>query len=268
MKQTIILACACLLAVAVYAGWPGAFDDAYFAQVIASELSPGNDAYTKLLLHCDGADASTMWIDSSTSAMSVTNNGTAQIDTAVYKFGTGSGLFDGDSDYLTMGDSDNWDFGTGPFTIDVWHYSSGTANSKRYISCGGMLNPAAYEMWAFGRYVGSGSINFICWNGGGFDEWFASSLSFTNNAWIHSAVVRTGTKLYLFWNGTLVKDNTISDSYSINGGTKGVMVGARIEQSNGNVSELWPGQLDEIRVSKGIARWTNNFTPPSMSYGE
>src|SRR3990167_5725818 len=74
------------------------------------------DSYTQLLLHCDGVDAATTFTDEIGKA--VTANGNAQIDTAQKKFGTASGLFDGTGDYLSLADSDDWNFGAGDFTID------------------------------------------------------------------------------------------------------------------------------------------------------
>ena len=87
-----------------------------------------SDAYTVLLLHCNGVDESTTFTDSSGGGVgsphTVTAVGNAQIDTAQKKFDTGSALFDGTGDYLSLEDSDDWDFGTGDFTVDCWIYSS------------------------------------------------------------------------------------------------------------------------------------------------
>ena len=73
-----------------------------------------------LLLHCDGTDGSTSFIDSSSSGHTVTAVGNAQIDTAQYKFGGASALFDGSGDYLTVPDSSDFNFGANPVTIDFW----------------------------------------------------------------------------------------------------------------------------------------------------
>jgi len=75
-----------------------------------------DDSYTKLLLHMDGADGSTTFTDEA--GHTVTANGNAQIDTAQNVFGGASGLFDGSSGYLTVPDSEDWNFGTGDFTFD------------------------------------------------------------------------------------------------------------------------------------------------------
>src|SRR3990167_7227024 len=89
-------------------------------QTIASKRGLATDANVTLLLHCDGTDASTTFTDNSISSHVTTANGNAQIDTAQSKFGGASGLFDGTGDYLSVPNSDDWDFGTGDFTVDMW----------------------------------------------------------------------------------------------------------------------------------------------------
>src|SRR3990167_9675179 len=86
----------------------------------------GNDAFTKLLLHCDGVDAATSFPDVSASAHTVTANGNAQVDTAQSKFGGASLIVDGTGDYLSVPDHADWDFGTGDFTVDFWFRRNGT----------------------------------------------------------------------------------------------------------------------------------------------
>ncbi|MDI6787615.1 MAG: hypothetical protein QME51_04520, partial [Planctomycetota bacterium] len=76
-----------------------------------------DDAYTKALLHFDGTDASTTFIDESGKIW--TRYGNAQIDTAQSKFGGASGLFDGAGDYITTPDHNDFNLGSGNFTVDL-----------------------------------------------------------------------------------------------------------------------------------------------------
>ena len=69
------------------------------------------DSYTKLLLHCDGTDASTIFTDEI--GHTIVANGDAQIDTVQKVFGTASGLFSGTDDFISSADSADWDFGSG-----------------------------------------------------------------------------------------------------------------------------------------------------------
>lgn len=73
-----------------------------------------------LLLHCNGSDTSTTFTDNGDTGHTVTATGNAQVDTADKKFGTGSALFDGTGDYLTIPDHADWAADTGTFTIDFW----------------------------------------------------------------------------------------------------------------------------------------------------
>ena len=78
----------------------------------------GNDSNINLLLHGDGSG--TLITDSSSRKHTVTSaNGTTQ-STAQSKFGGSSIYFDGIDDFLTIPDSDDWNFGSGAFTIDFW----------------------------------------------------------------------------------------------------------------------------------------------------
>jgi len=165
--------------------------------------------------------------------------------------------YDGSNDRIDMSDSADWDFSTGAFTLETWHYSAGTTNSLRYMSAGSQTD-GAYNSWAWGRFVGDGSINFIVWNGSGYDEWYQDSypteLSFTDNTWIHSVVVRDGTSLKMYWNGVLVTDGSIGVGVAINGGSTGLRIGMRYRADVADVWEYWNGRLDEVRVSKGVGR--------------
>ena len=68
-----------------------------------------------LLIPFDGSDTATSANDDSSNSHTITFAGTAQLDTAQKKFGTASLLLDGDSDYVTVGDSDHLDFAAGDF---------------------------------------------------------------------------------------------------------------------------------------------------------
>jgi len=78
------------------------------------------DELSVLLLHMDGTDGSTVFIDDGATGHTVIAHGNAQIDTAYKKFGTGSGLFDGSGDYLSIPDHANFNMASGRVAIDVW----------------------------------------------------------------------------------------------------------------------------------------------------
>jgi len=193
----------------------------------------------------------------------VTAYGNAQIDTAQNKFGGASGLFDGTGDYLSLVDSDDWNFGTGDFTIDFWvrfnalPAASGTqtflaqgpddSNYWRLI----LYNNAGTYMWFFqNRVSASYTINIG-----------RNSPGLSTSMWYHVAISRSGSSWYMFQGGT--QCGTVgTDADPISDWTASLYVGIHVDGS----SAPHNGWLDELRISKGVARWTSNFSPPTSAY--
>lgn len=208
------------------------------------------DTETKLLLHGNGTDASTSFPDSSLSAHSVTASGNAQVDTGQFKFGGASGSFL-TSSYLTVPDSSDWDFGTASFTVDFWVRFASTATTNQItLSIGGLSNGI--------------TINTL--NNGGVDleiritgTQYSSGWAPSADTWYHVAVVRDVNTLRLFIDGTSI------GTHDVTGKNITSVASFTIAGNDGSFNDL-NGWLDEIRVSKGIARWTSNFTPPTEEY--
>ena len=222
------------------------------------------DSYTKLLLHADGADESTTFTDSAT-GKAVTPVGTAQVDTAQKKFGSGSLLVDGDSDYLTLLDHADWSFGTGNFTIESWFRTTNNALGAGFV----------------GQYVDA-SNRWICYKvitaTGGYLGFFATigasvkahyysgniEATLTSNEQHHLAWVRNGTAILIFLDGTSLE---LTVSTAVGANDFGNLAGLLYIGYDQGTPQFANGWLDEVRISKGIARWTANFTPPSRAYG-
>src|SRR3990167_1175854 len=228
-------------------------------------INPGADEYTVLLLHCDGADASTTFSDSSPSNKTVTANGNAQIDTAQSKFGGASGLFDGTGDYLTVPDSADWNFAGGDFTIDFqarWADQSGTT-----VLCASWddFASAADKGWRF-RLTAADALSFDYTTNGStevsasFGTWSPSI-----NTWYHIALIRSGTDLKYFIDGVQQGSTYNISTDSIFNAAELLFVGA-VNNSSTGATGFHNGWFDEFRISKGIARWTANFTPPADAY--
>lgn len=212
------------------------------------------DIYTKLLIHANGDDGSTIFTDYSVAPHTVTAVGNAQVDTAQSKFGGASCLLDGTGDYLSIPDNADWNLGTGDFTIDLWvRFNSlqagmiwnqgATANTNRYYwyFTGSAL---AFHVW-------TSSVNTIN---------ISKSWSPSTNTWYHIALVRTGNDFKMFVDGTQIGTTTTdTDSISDYSGI------AAIGSETGGATYL-DGWIDEFRFSKGIARWTTTFTPPASEY--
>ena len=220
----------------------------------------GIDNYTKLLLHCDGADASTTFTDSSLIPKTVTRQGDAQIDTAQYKFGGASGLFDGTGDYLTVAQHNDFNFSASNWTIDFWFRIANVATESQGLA-GSFGAPAfglLYNYSGNGKMLVDLSSNGSTWNI--VDEGLGTKSNFASNTWYHYAFTWDGATYRGFVDGVL--DYSFVSATGIYG-TIGIYIGI----FDGTNFPL-PGWIDEIRVSKGIARWTANFTPPTQPYSK
>jgi hypothetical protein len=220
------------------------------------------DAYTKLLLHCDGADASTTFTDASPSARgNATVVGTAQVDTAQKKFGTGSLLLDGNSDGITYADSADWTFGTDNWTIDFWVRFASTSGVQSFL-----IQRADVNNYLYFRKESDNKLMMIDVVGSSNRMYYitTSAPTINTNTWYHIAYVRNGAGGLIFLDGTSLSltENTamgtMADISAI------VSIGYMAATSENFVN----GWIDEFRVSKGIARWTANFTPEKRAYGE
>lgn len=213
------------------------------------------DSNTKLLLHSNGADGATAFVDSA-AGKTITASGNSQIDAAQSKFGTASALFDGSGDYLFASDSDDWNFGTGDFTIDFWVNFASLSAGKTTILYQ-QIDVENY-IWLFRE---DNSMDFRVQTSSGLILEFQRSITLATNTWYHVALVRNGNNWLWFVNGAQL-GMAGSSSVNLQNYTGNLEIGGgRIPLGGG-----FNGWLDEFRVSKGIARWTSNFTPLTSEY--
>ena len=217
------------------------------------------DSYTKLLIHSDTSDTSTTFVDSSTSGHTITTGGGMDHSTTKAKFGATSIYNDGTSDYLSISDSDDWDFGSGDFTIDFWIYPVDTGQWYEIINQGWTSGD---DSFLIGIDFGStNKLQFYYTTDGSTDIATGYTGAISTTSWTHIAVVRNSTTIKTYRNG--VEEVSYSaGSDTIHNSSESLYVGLR-ETGGGFGAQ---GYIDEIRVSKGIARWTENFTPPSRPY--
>jgi len=219
------------------------------------------DSNTKSLLHMNGTDASTTFTDSAGGGTHTwTAHGNAQIDTAQSKFGGASGLFGGVSgDYISAPDSNDWAFSNGNFTIDFWVRFSALPASGTQVSFFKQMDSGDHTRVLFDFINVSGTI-YVRFTAKVTDSWKADYeyvWAPSTNTWYHVAWVRSGSTIYLFINGSHVTLTV----YTAIGTNSLADVGAELD-----VGSILNGWLDEYRISKGIARWTSDFTPPNEEY--
>lgn len=212
------------------------------------------DEYTKLLLHFPG--------DISESAHQITFSGDTRIDVTPTKW-SGVFYFDGSGDYLSIADNVDWNFADGDFTVDFWIRHTDLPSNSEYRSYIAQWNQAG---------VGNKSWRFYVYNNGGQQELHLDlskdgsvetnvtyNWSPATQIWYHIAGVRDGDTIRLFLDGTQVQTTALTgslyDSASI------LEIG-----SLNTTGDYFNGHMDEIRVVKGEAVWTSNFTPPTSPY--
>lgn len=211
-----------------------------------------------LLLHGDGTNGSTTFTDSGPAARTVTPTGGAQISTGQVKFGSAAMNFPGGSDYLSTAANSAFDFGSGDFTIESWIWlDSSLATGQTLFSQRTSSTPSGVYA---GIVPGSPSVLSVYLGDG--SSWFgiATPINLTGatNSWHHYAITRNGSSVYIFFDGALV--------YTITGvgGTLSSGNGFVLGYDLGNFSPF-KGYMDDFRITKGVARYTSTFTPPTAA---
>lgn len=210
-----------------------------------------------LLLHMNGSNNSTVFTDSSINGFTLSTFGDAKISTAQSKFGGSAGYFDGSGDYLTCPTSSTvFNFGSGNFTVEAWVY---VANVSGVKTIAGIWPNDAGASWRF-LVVGS-SIQFLWRLTTNTSDGAGSSSCLTANTWAHVAAVRNGSTVTLYCNGISVGSKSIGTSL-IRSASSALQIG-RNEDSN---TWFMNGYMDDLRITRNVAFYTSNFTPPSAPF--
>ena len=185
--------------------------------------------------------------------------GQVYVDTSVKKFGTGSARFLGGGENLSLAASADFNFGTGDWTIDAWAYWVNNGVASQGIMGLGDDNSTT---GAWGFYFNSSGVISYEWNDGSDHNKTGGSI--TAGSWNHLAVIKYGNNLYIAVNGVLSAPTDVTGK-SFGEGTDALVFGYA---TYAGVKYYSMCNIDELRISKGIARWTANFTPPTYSYGQ
>lgn len=214
----------------------------------------GVDPYysnVSLLLHADGTNGSTTFTDNSPTPKTVTAYGNAQISTAQSKFGGASIKFDGAGDYLSAPESIDLQFGTGDFSIEAWCYFLDVTAEQVLISA----RDVAKNIYSNIIRVKAGKLG---WSNG--TVWVETSSSVPALTWRHIAVTRSAGTLRIFIHG--VAGYTGAQPVDI-AGARPLFIGASDDPAYRFFSDCY---IDDIRITKGIARYTADFTPPTAAF--
>lgn len=211
------------------------------------------DAYyqnVSLLLHCDGTDGSTTFTDSSPTPKTVTASGNAHIETDQAKFGTASAYFDGTGDYLTYPNDAAFSFGTGDFTIECWAYLSTVTGQISLINIGSYNLSSGIIL-----YVQDGKIRAYS---PAIDA-VETTASVSINTWHHLAWSRASGTLRMFVDGAEKYEASYTSTLASSADNE-------IGRDSINNNAYMTGYLDDIRITKGVARYTETFTPAAAAF--
>ena len=184
--------------------------------------------------------------------------GDAKTQTLSSKFGTGSLFFDGTGDYLAIPSSDTLNLATGDFTVEAWINTSTIATGAGNVI--GRYSTTIVGMdtlqYAFYR---NGSSLIVRPYQGTVTDYTINVGTIAINTWYHVALVRSGNTFSGYLNGVRSGTTyTITGSLNNNINWNGVII------SGGPNASVWNGYIEDIRITKGVARYTGaSFTPPS-----
>ena len=203
---------------------------------------------------------SNRFIDNSSNAITLTSVGDAAVKSFnPFQQNTGKSIFfDGTGDFLRFmpGPNPNFDLGGGDWTIEMWMYPTSSAAVQLFMdiyegNASGRLTLQLNTARTIGNYGVSGAVRT------------ATTTTVTLNAWNHVAFCKASGSLRIFING-VQGNTTYADSVTYTCTNNNVHIGSNGSTAAGGNNFF--GYLDDLRISKGYARYTSNFTPPTTAY--
>ena len=172
--------------------------------------------------------------------------GNAKLSTAQKKYGVSSLALDGTTDSITAPTQPDFNFGTTDFCIEAWVYPTTTGTYRTVFDLRATTGDAN------GIILGINDVNqlYFFYNG---NYRVGAAGTVPLNTWSHVAISKSSGSTKLWINGSQI-GSTYTDSN--NYPQRGVRVGA---DPNGNFA--FTGYIDDVRISKGVPRYTTTFTP-------
>jgi len=194
-------------------------------------------------------------IDKSQSVKTITLNGDVKSSTTQSKYLSSSMYFDGTGDYIFVDSNAQFGYGTGDFTLECWAYKD--------------ANPVGGDAGIIEHRPAStnGGYPLLGVNTSGQLFYYSNatlrispsaSTALTNQTWVHIAYVRSGGNLgTLYIDGTSVGTWADTTTYS---SSAPLWIG-----QHAFAGQAFNGYLSDVRITKGLARYTANFTPPTAA---
>lgn len=212
-----------------------------------------NDPYWNsvvLAMHMDGEDSGAVFTDEK--GHTLTRAGNVCTKTGILKHGTASAYFDGTGDYIAVAPTTDFQIGNIDLCVEAFCRVASTATT--------------YTVFAANNYTSASGLTIVLYNGQVYVNhnqvaFHTTAAGITANAWKHVAVTKSGTTYRVFVEGTQVYSYTGTPSTVT---YDRVTVGAFL--ANGSAPSAFYGYLDDLRITKGWPRYTEDFTPPTEAF--
>lgn len=185
---------------------------------------------------------------------SITNNGNVSISSTITKYYSRSMQFTGGTNsFLTGPSSTDFNFGTGDFTIEFWVYSVATNVNPSFFRRFFTTGPDSVNSIELGHVITTTGVVVYYTN-----VQTIVGRTIITNRWAHIALVRRGTIVSLYIDGVL--DGSATDSNNKSNQT--LSIGCYDNSDDGRMQ----GHITDLKIYKGTAKYTANFTPPNQIY--
>lgn len=222
----------------------------------SAPVGPSDPYYNDVVLHLPLQSDT---VDTKGGTVNLTGAPSIVSSTSPYASG-GSLQFNG-SNYLEVADNASYELASGDFTIDCWARFTTSGGYRSFLTKSADANGASPYLM---QITPTDGIQFI------HDEDGAGpmALSYVGaaqiiNTWNHYATVRSGNNIYLFINGNLA--TTISYTSGLVDNSAPLALGALFLAGTGYLN-YFTGEVADLRVTKGVARYTTNFSVPTEAY--
>ena len=201
--------------------------------------------------------------DESAAARSVTVNGNAVVSSAQSKWSTKSGYFDGADDFLSIAHHADLNLGSSDFTIEFWLYLTAAPSTAVALLNKGWISGDYSPYLVYLTPAGGDPLMCKFYSSANETTWDVSGLMAASelilNRWCHIAITRSGSTWRGFCDG--VQMGEITSSHSCHASTEELRVGASLAGD-----QDFPGYLNGVRITKGVARYVTHFTPPPAAF--
>ena len=211
-----------------------------------------NITNTSLLLNFTNAG-----ISDATGRNNLETVGDAKISTAQSKWGGGSMYFDGTGDYLQSIPTPDLELGSGDYTVECWINISAAASYGGIVGKG-PVGALTNTTWIIEFSGSANTLSVFIYNANNSAYIINGTTNVKTSTWIHVALTRSGNNTRLFINGTQ-EGSTYTSGYTISAGNNLYVGGGYFAPSTRTIT----GYLQDLRITRGYARYTANFTPPT-----